>query len=175
MCPVSLRSGWYNVVTVWCVHVLNFTSLLFKSLCRVFSFYSLMSEVECSSSTSSFTCLSVPCTNVTIRHGLKYDAWNMSGKNRRMFLEGISDFIKRLLGVSSINDSTQLLCLGCSVATFVCPSSLWRTKVIVYRSFIGLYMSFLFEHTGEVDRFPCSYSEFMVDLNGLNDTIVPLN
>lgn len=60
---------------------------------------------------------------------------------------------------------------GCSVATFVCPSSRWRQKVIVYRSFIGLYMSFLCGHTGEVDRFACSYSEFMAELNGLNDII----
>lgn len=39
-------------------------------------------------------------------------------------------------------------------------------------------MSFLFEHTVEVDRFACSHSEFMAELNGFNDiidTIVALN
>lgn len=148
MCPVSLRSGWSgdNVVTVMrSCPKLHISSVY--SLCRVFSFYSLMSEVD-AAHPQVVSCVSL-CLVLMWQSGM---AWNMlhgiwAAKTDICFsIEGLSDFFKRLLGVSSIKDSTQLFWPGCSVATFVCPSSRWRQKVIVYRSFIGLYMSFLCGH-----------------------------
>lgn len=136
--------------------------------------FSVTMQIMCRSFHASFA---VPCTNVTIQHGLKYAAWMEQDKTSvsknihkcHSFSDISNFFFLRLLWASSIKDDTHAACWAtslneCSAWLFVWP----RALVYQFGTHLKCFCSF---KTSVLVSLPAA----VVKSNVFNDKIVAVN